>query len=181
MRTARTLINRRCAPASRLAFTRATTSDAAAAAATSAAATTSASWEYDYDILVAGGGIVGAAFAAKVAASCSRGRLKIGIVDARAPPALADCVTRPTPDLRTYALSPQSIAFLTSLGAWQHVDAAGRHQPYTHMQVPRPLLGTLQHQACRSHPTWCAQVWEAGGPGVVRFAAADMGAPSLGR
>ena len=109
------------------------TSTTAAPTTTSADAATS--WDYDYDILIAGGGIVGAAFAAKVASASSRGRLRIGIVDVRAPPALATCLAKPTPDLRTYALSPQSVSFLSSIGAWEHVDAAGRHQPYSHMQV----------------------------------------------
>lgn len=117
---------------------------------------TSSCTSWDYDILVAGGGIVGAAFVSEVLNNTSKDRLKIGIVDVRAPPSLSSCTERLVPDLRVYALSPQSIELLRKNHAWKHIE--GRSQPYTHMQV-----------------------WESDGPGVVRFAASDMQTSELGR
>ena len=90
---------------------------------------------WDYDIVIAGGGIVGAAFAAKVLSTTSKNGLKLAIVDMKGPPSLESCITRTTPDVRVYALSPQSIEFLKDIRAWQHVEACGRSQPYAHMQV----------------------------------------------
>ena len=47
---------------------------------------------WDYDILIAGGGIVGATFVGKVMSSVSKMRqLKICIVDIRPPPSIVNC------------------------------------------------------------------------------------------
>jgi alkyl hydroperoxide reductase subunit AhpF len=59
---------------------------ASQAAATSAFK--SAQWSYDYDVLVVGGGVVGAALACKLAESASG--LRIGLVEGRPPPPLQD-------------------------------------------------------------------------------------------
>uniref|UniRef100_A0A7S3M4D1 FAD-binding domain-containing protein n=1 Tax=Spumella elongata TaxID=89044 RepID=A0A7S3M4D1_9STRA len=61
-----------------------------------------------------------------------------------------------SPDVRVYALSPNSIQFLDRIGAWKYIK--DRSQPYTAMQI-----------------------WEESGPGLLRFSADDMGAPALGR
>ena len=94
---------------------------------------------WDYDIVIAGGGIVGAAFAAKILSTTSKNGLKLAIVDMKGPPSLESCTSRATPDVRVYALSPQSIAFLKDIRAWQHVEACGRSQPYAHMQVSESI------------------------------------------
>ena len=110
---------------------------------------------WDYDVLIGGGGIVGATVAARLL-SQSSGQLKIGIVENRPPPSISTCLDRPTPDIRVYALSLKSINFLQEIDAWKYIYS--RSQPYESMQV-----------------------WETYGPGLVRFTAKDIGVPELGR
>ncbi|KAG5187576.1 ubiquinone biosynthesis monooxygenase [Tribonema minus] len=120
-------------------------------------------WDYDYDVLVVGGGIVGAALACKLAEiPKAGGSFKIGLVEGRAPPTVADVMARPTPDARVYTLAPSSVHFLDSVGAWAAV-------------APRA------HAFSRMH------VWDARGRGALRFdartAAASASAaapPALG-
>ena len=111
-----------------------------------------------YDLLVCGGGVVGAATVSNLLRLMggSHNRLKIGIVDARGPPTLASCTERKGYDLRVYALAPQSIALLKNTGAWKYIEP--RSQAYYDMQV-----------------------WDHAGPGVVKFSAADSGVEELGR
>jgi hypothetical protein len=49
----------------------------------------STDWEYDYDVLVVGGGVVGAALAAKLAMDVGQAGMKVALVEGRAPPPLA--------------------------------------------------------------------------------------------
>lgn len=82
------------------------------------------------DVVVVGGGIVGAACALAMAAE----GLDVVLVEARAPaPWPSD-----TPDLRVYALAPDGQALLAGLGAWPvadgHPGVAGAH-PYRRMRV----------------------------------------------
>ena len=100
--------------------------------------------------------MVGASFAAGLVKTTGQA-LKIGIVDARPPAILKDCVARSQPDARVYALSPKSRRFLFDIGAMSLVEDNRRSMPYHDMQV-----------------------WESEGPGLVRFSANQMGLPELG-
>lgn len=80
-----------------------------------------------FDVLVVGGGMVGAAFAL----ACSGKGLAIGLVDARPP-------QRDWPkgevDIRVSALSRASQRILGRLGAWGRIEALGA-SPYRRMHV----------------------------------------------
>lgn len=109
---------------------------------------------WDYDVIIGGGGIVGAALAANLC-RLSENKLRICIVDQKQPPKLKDCMIKSVPDERVYALSPRSIKFLADIGAWQLM--AERKQPYNSMQI-----------------------WEKMSPGIVRFHASDLDISNLG-
>lgn len=89
-----------------------------------------------FDIVVAGGGMVGAATANMLA----QGGMKVLVVERFAGNELSFDVH---PSLRTSALSRFSIALLDRLGAWQHIDEA-RRAPYTGLQtwenIRNPLI-----------------------------------------
>jgi len=105
-----------------------------------------------YDILVNGGGIVGAAFVCEllhILKNPSSSSLKIAILDPRPPPSLDECLSRTSPDLRVYALAPATVALLKKIGAWKYVEK--RSQPYNAMHV-----------------------WESEGPGMVEFASDEV-------
>lgn len=80
-----------------------------------------------FDIVVIGGGLVGASL---LAALKDTG-LKLALIEARP---LAPLPADGGWDARVYAISPGSIAFLQSCGAWQRMDAA-RITPVYEMQV----------------------------------------------
>jgi len=69
----------------------------------------------EFDIIIVGAGLVGAAFAQAMKDS----GLKLALVESVAP-------TAPSPEWtsRVYAISPGSIEFLSESGAWQQFDAA---------------------------------------------------------
>ena len=79
-----------------------------------------------HDVVIVGGGVVGAACALALA----QAGLDTCLVEARRPPAWS----RDTPDLRVYALAPDNAALLDSLGAWGPVRQARAH-PYRRMHV----------------------------------------------
>lgn len=108
-----------------------------------------------FDLVIVGAGMVGESIALALAQGESS--LRIAIVD----PAyhqVAPSMGTEINDfgLRVSALSAQSQALLTELGAWQKIPAA-RLSPYTAMQV-----------------------WDGEGTGSVRFTAADLHVPALG-
>lgn len=109
----------------------------------------------DYDIVINGGGVVGAAFAASILHK-TKGACKIAIVEQGPNNPLNNAVGDTDakfqvgkPDLRVYALSPKSTDFLDSIGAWKFIKP--RSQQYNSMQV-----------------------WEGAGPGIVRFDSSDL-------
>lgn len=98
-----------------------------------------------FDVLIVGGGMVGAALACALGSS----RLKIGIVDSRAPAV-------PSPgeyDLRVSAITLASRALFDNLGAWEAM------------------------QRRRLAPVEAMRVWEDNHE--IRFDAADIGEPCL--
>lgn len=80
----------------------------------------------DFDIVVAGAGPVGLAFAASLAGT----GLRIALVDPQPEAALAD----PADDGREIALTDHSVAMLVALGAWAKIPAS-QVAPLRHMQV----------------------------------------------
>jgi 2-octaprenylphenol hydroxylase len=111
----------------------------------------------DFDLLIVGGGMVGACLAAAAANDRELGRLRIALLDASPPlqpPADADI------DLRVSAVSRASQRILESFGAWPLIPAAYR-SPYSDMVV-----------------------WDAGGKafgsGSIHFSASETSEPDLG-
>ncbi|MGA9852572.1 MAG: UbiH/UbiF/VisC/COQ6 family ubiquinone biosynthesis hydroxylase [Gammaproteobacteria bacterium] len=81
----------------------------------------------DFDLVIVGAGVVGAALAC---ALCNSG-LRIVILDAREPPRFP---AKSELDLRVFALSPASQRILRALGVWESMRAI-RVAPYTRMNV----------------------------------------------
>ena len=115
----------------------------------------------DFDVLVIGGGIVGATLA------CALGNtaFSVGILDSQAMPGLdsiadsAESVAGNAAekfDPRVSAISPASRRIFSNIGVWQMLEQQ-RHCPYADMHV-----------------------WEADGTGSIHFAAADVRAEALG-
>lgn len=127
-------------------------SDASVASAASANAQ-SVVQNKDYDIIINGGGVVGAALAARLL-QLSDGQLRIAMFEQGKIPSLPE--EGALPDIRTYALSPKSIKFLDEIGAWKYIEP--RSQVYNNMQI-----------------------WETSGPGVIKFRAEDLSVEELGR
>ncbi|MFN2167042.1 MAG: UbiH/UbiF/VisC/COQ6 family ubiquinone biosynthesis hydroxylase [Anaerolineae bacterium] len=105
-------------------------------------------------MVIVGAGIAGSALALALADT----GLDVALVEARplqrtALPAARDIGSF---DQRVSALTPGSVNFLETLGAWEGI-AAYRHCPYTHMTV-----------------------WDAEGTGVIEFDRSEMQVPALG-
>ena len=108
--------------------------------------------ENPYDVLIVGGGIVGAALACRLAASPYFCGGSVSLIETAPPPSLAAAMAKPLPDLRVYAMTPSSIELLRDTGVWSMLDGAA---------VPP--------EARRACPYFDMQVWDAGGSGHVRF------------
>lgn len=78
------------------------------------------------DVVVVGGGVVGAACALALA----RQDLDVVLVEAQAPAAWSQS----DPDLRVYAFAPDNAALLREIGVWDDVRRARAH-PYRRMRV----------------------------------------------
>lgn len=104
-----------------------------------------------FDLLIVGGGMVGAALACALGGTS----LRIGMVEAHdpaQPPARDDSDFDP----RVSALTLASRNLLRNIGAWEFISAQ-RHSPFERMQV-----------------------WDAEGTGEIAFSAADLGQLELG-
>ncbi len=109
--------------------------------------------EHEYDVVVAGAGMVGAAFASLLATTKSGKNLRIAVLEARPfeMPDLSESF-----DPRVVALTALSRKLLEDTGAWEQI-AARRVCPYQRMEV-----------------------WEADGTGHIEFDCAEVRQPSLG-
>lgn len=111
----------------------------------------------DFDIIIVGGGMVGACLAALAADAREFSGLRIAMLEAHPP-------TLPPPDdevdLRVSAVSRASQRILESCGAWSRIDARHR-SAYSDMVV--------WDAASRPHA-----------PGSIHFSAAESGEPDLG-
>ncbi|MDM3872312.1 UbiH/UbiF/VisC/COQ6 family ubiquinone biosynthesis hydroxylase [Porticoccus sp. W117] len=104
-----------------------------------------------YDLVVAGGGLVGSAFAALLADRCPD--LSIAVVESRP---FSGHYQDSEFDPRVVALTETSRQLLVQIGVWPAI-AERRVAPYTHMSV-----------------------WDADGTGFIEFDSSDVGALCLG-
>lgn len=94
----------------------------------------------DYDLIIVGGGLAGLS----LAVALRRSRLRIAVVEGRAPqkPAGGDGNW----DARIYAVSPANARFLDEIGIWTHLDPA-RMMPVRKMAVRGDGAGELGFSA----------------------------------
>jgi len=107
----------------------------------------------EFDIVVVGGGVIGATVCALLASNAATQNLRIAIVDASDPPATyrgADF------DPRVFALSKQSEQILHAAGIWNTV---------------------LAERACAYYRM---DVWDAEGTGAIQFNCEELHQPRLG-
>lgn len=111
----------------------------------------------DFDVLVGGGGMIGAAVAALLATDPRARELKVALAESR--PASMPLAGEP-PELRVSALSRRSERVLAGVGAWEALKGRAP-SPYVRMRV------------------WdCADAPD--GAGALVFDAAAIGEPNLG-
>lgn len=111
----------------------------------------------DFDVVIVGGGMVGAALAALLAGERATARLRIAVLEPK--PATPPQPGEPL-DIRVSALSRASQRLLERTGAWTAVAARGA-------------------SAYRRMVVW-DEKGAAGGDGCVEFDAAELGEPDLG-
>ena len=100
-----------------------------------------------YDVVIIGGGLVGASLACALKTAPYGKDLRILAIDGAKPPkapsAYPDYIPKtassegqtPQPTLRTVALSPQSVSILKRIGVWKNILATGRVGRYPQMIV----------------------------------------------
>lgn len=95
-----------------------------------------------YDVVIIGGGLVGAS----LAASLKDSGLTLALVEAGSPPELGDPALVDDWDSRIYAISPGSRTFLEQSGAWARLDKS-RIAPVEEMRVFGDTESKLQFSA----------------------------------
>ena len=105
-----------------------------------------------YQVVIVGAGLVGAA----AALALGRKGLRVALVE-RQPPQPPN----ESWDTRIYAISPSSQRFLTSIGAWQLMDAS-RIQPVFRMDVAGDSTGAVRLDAYESGVPYLACIVENG-------------------
>ncbi|MEW5889325.1 MAG: UbiH/UbiF family hydroxylase [Pseudomonadota bacterium] len=105
-----------------------------------------------FDVLIVGAGLAGASLAVALKSS----RLRIGLVEGRAPAPPAGAW-----DARIYAVSPSNARFLEAIGVWQHLDPA-RLSPVHEMEIHGDRGGRLDFSAYRSGVSELAWIVESG-------------------
>ncbi|KAI8874309.1 ubiquinone biosynthesis hydrox, partial [Ramicandelaber brevisporus] len=88
------------------------------------------------DVVVVGGGIVGAALTCSLAASNTTSQQRVVMVDAAPLARIRDWQPQPAPKYsnRTVSLTPASARYLANIGAWDQLYQ-DRVQPYSEMKV----------------------------------------------
>ncbi|BBP02003.1 UbiH/UbiF family hydroxylase [Sulfuriferula nivalis] len=107
---------------------------------------------HEFDIIIIGAGIVGAAFAVAMRDSS----LRIAMIEPHPP-------TAPTEewDTRIYAISPGSQDFLSGMGIWQQLEAS-RIQPVYAMDIRGDSAAQLQFDAYQAGVPQLAAIMESG-------------------
>ncbi|MCO5567035.1 hypothetical protein L7F22_020718 [Adiantum nelumboides] len=112
----------------------------------------------EFDVVIIGGGMVGAAVCCGLATNRLTSSLRVAIIDGK--PLTEGLHTSPktntVPDLRVSALTPSTINFLEEVDAWKYISSS-RHAPFDTMQV-----------------------WDYTGLSYTRYSAADVGKQALG-
>ena len=109
-----------------------------------------------YDVIVVGAGIIGAAFALKIATQPETSHLKIALIDSNDRSAPEAGIHPKEFDSRVVALTPKSIELLQSLGVWSMIEKQNTCS-YTDMDV-----------------------WDGEGVGNIQFSAKQLNTPYLG-
>jgi len=104
----------------------------------------------NFDLIVVGGGLAGAA----LAVALRRTQLKIALIETAVPVVPADW------DQRVYAYSPASIRFLDCLGVWQHLER-DRLQSVAEMRIFGDAGGALCFSAYASGLSELAWIGES--------------------
>ncbi|KAF5190682.1 Ubiquinone biosynthesis monooxygenase coq6 protein, partial [Thalictrum thalictroides] len=113
--------------------------------------------QYEYDIAVVGGGMVGMAFACALSSMPLTKQLNVAIIDSN--PALGklnNIKKDDLPDPRVSTVTPAAISFFKDIGAWQYV-LQHRHAYFDKMQV-----------------------WDYTGLGYTKYTASDVETDILG-
>jgi ubiquinone biosynthesis UbiH/UbiF/VisC/COQ6 family hydroxylase len=90
-----------------------------------------------YDMVISGGGIVGAALACRIAGSNNAimKKRRVACLEAFKPKSFEQVTNTSNVDLRTYAIAPKSARLLEDIGVWDRVVETDRCQPFSSMQV----------------------------------------------
>ncbi len=115
-----------------------------------------------YDVLIVGGGLVGASLAAALKSS----GLSIALVEGQSPP--THSTDAPLWDTRIYAISPGSATFLEQCGAWSRLDLyrvqqveqmrvfgdTGAELDFSAYQIGAPELAFILENDALQHALW---------------------------
>ncbi|CAM9882742.1 unnamed protein product [Choristocarpus tenellus] len=99
-------------------------------------------WEYDHDVLIVGGGIVGCALACRLATNPTTAGLRVGLVEARPPIGQwrggggpDDSGREVKRDPRVYSLTPASVRLLEEIGVWGMSGVGDEAEEFYNMQA----------------------------------------------